>query len=563
YNGLVSVHSDLNRVVSSKTADSELSSTPDGGQPTEFEIQTLRRVSDSIPKSAWLVCVIETAERFTYYGISGPLQNYMQNPYGNPLRPGALGLGQANASSISYGFTFWMYVTPMVGAWLADSFLGRFRTISWGAAIYVCGLLVLFVSSFPFSLERGGGLGGFIASLFLIGTGAGAIKANVSVLIFDQYTETKQKIRTLKSGERVIVDPQATITNIYMIYYNILCIGCLSGIPATYIELRIGFWATFLLPFCVFWIAIAALAFGRKKYVRNKPEPVLGKAFSAFGIAVRNGFNMDAAKPSYQAQHGGSAKITWDDRFVDELKRGLYACKVFIPQPISWLCYLQATNNLVSQAGTMETHGLPNDILYNFQLILEIVLIHILRTIIYPQLRKWRVPLGPVRRITAGFVFGTLAIAWAAIVQKIIYSAGPCYDAPLKCDASQGGKLPNHVHIMVQFPAYILFALNEIFSAITAHEYAYTKAPKSMKSVVGALNFITVAVAALLGIAVSRAAKDPGLTTMYGVLAGVYFVVTCLFWYFCHGYDKLEDELFDLDATNTVEREQPSRPTDQ
>jgi POT family proton-dependent oligopeptide transporter len=132
--------------------------------------------------------------------------------------------------------------------------------------------LVLFVTSLPYSLEHGAGLGGFIVALFLIGTGAGGIKSNVSVLIFEQYTETKQKVRTLKDGERVIVDPQTTISNIYMIFYNVLCIGSLSGIPATYIELRIGFWAAYLVPFCVFWIAVAALVIGRKRYGQCLPN---------------------------------------------------------------------------------------------------------------------------------------------------------------------------------------------------------------------------------------------------------------------------------------------------
>ncbi|KAK6073647.1 Di/tri peptide transporter 2 [Seiridium cupressi] len=538
------------QVTSAKLDDSELANTPDGGTPNEYEKNSLRLVSDKMPVAVWLVCVVETAERFAYYGMAGPLQNYMQNPYGSALRPGALGLGQANASSISYGFTFWMYLTPVLGGIIADSWLGRYRTICIAVSIYLCGLLLLFVTSLPYSLEHGAGLGGFIAALFLIGTGAGGIKSNVSVLIFEQYTETKAKILTLpKTGERVIVDPQTTISNIYMIFYNVLCIGCLSGIPATYIELRVGFWAAYLVPFCVFWIAIAALVLGRKKYVRNTPQPVLGKALKALGIAIRGGFKMDAAKPSYRAQRGGSTShITRDDKFVEELKRGLYACRVFIPLPIAWLCYLQAANNLVSQAGSMETHGLPNDILYNFELLVEIVLIHIMRTVIYPLLRKWRIKTGPIRRITAGFLAGVLAIAWAAIVQKIVYSAGPCYEYPLACEASEGGTIPNRVNVMLQFPCYVLFALSEALFAITAAEYAYTKAPRSMKSVVAALNLLTVAVASALGIAVSRAAADPGLTVMYAVLAAVYFVVTCLFYYFCHSYDQLEDELFDLDA---------------
>ncbi|KAH8201467.1 hypothetical protein TruAng_004391 [Truncatella angustata] len=160
--------------------DDEFVNTPDGEVPNEYERSKLRLVSDKIPLSAWLVCIVETAERFSYYGTAGPLQNYMQNPYGSGLRPGALGLGQANASSIWYGFNLYMFVTPLVGGVIADSWLGRYRTICWGVAFQLAGLLIIFLTSLPYSLEHGAGLGGLIATLVLLGTASGGIKSNVS-----------------------------------------------------------------------------------------------------------------------------------------------------------------------------------------------------------------------------------------------------------------------------------------------------------------------------------------------------------------------------------------------
>ena len=47
-------------------------------EPTEQEKLTLRRVADKLPKSAWLVAVIELCERFAYYGLSGPFQVSLQ-----------------------------------------------------------------------------------------------------------------------------------------------------------------------------------------------------------------------------------------------------------------------------------------------------------------------------------------------------------------------------------------------------------------------------------------------------------------------------------------------------
>ena len=61
-------------------------------EPTEEDRATLRKVSDKLPWSAFLVAVVELCERFTYYGLSGPFQNYIQNSYHDPSGlPGAIG----------------------------------------------------------------------------------------------------------------------------------------------------------------------------------------------------------------------------------------------------------------------------------------------------------------------------------------------------------------------------------------------------------------------------------------------------------------------------------------
>ena len=51
----------------------------------------LRRVPGKLPLSAWLVIIIEACERFCYFGLAGPLQNYLQNRPDNPIGPGGLG----------------------------------------------------------------------------------------------------------------------------------------------------------------------------------------------------------------------------------------------------------------------------------------------------------------------------------------------------------------------------------------------------------------------------------------------------------------------------------------
>lgn len=65
--------------------------TPDGEEPTESEKFNLRHIGESLPLSAWLVAVVELCERFTYYGMNGLFQNYIQRPFDGSEGVGALG----------------------------------------------------------------------------------------------------------------------------------------------------------------------------------------------------------------------------------------------------------------------------------------------------------------------------------------------------------------------------------------------------------------------------------------------------------------------------------------
>ena len=78
-------------------------------------------------------------------------------------------------------------------------------------------------------------------------------------------------------------------------------------------------------------------------------------------------------------------------------------------------------NNLTSQAATMVTNGIPNDVLSNLNPFSLIILIPLCDIVIYPLLRRMGVKLSPLRKITAGFFAGAAAMCWAAVVQHYIY----------------------------------------------------------------------------------------------------------------------------------------------
>lgn len=175
----------------------------------------------------------------------------------------------------------------------------------------------------------------------------------------------------------------------------------------------------------------------------------------------------------------------------------------------------------------MQLHGIPNDIMQNIDPLTIIFLIPIFDRLLYPGLRKIGIPFRPITRITWGFVFGALAMAYAAIVQQLIYSSPPCYDAPLACDTSH---MPNQVHVAVQTPTYFFMAISEILASVTGLEYAFTKAPPSMKSFVMSIFLLQSAFGSALGIALAPFAKDPKLVWMYSGLCIATIIAAGLFW---------------------------------
>ncbi|OAX80130.1 hypothetical protein ACJ72_05542 [Emergomyces africanus] len=336
-------------VLNSVSLDKENILTPDGEEPTALEKVTLQHVPENLPFSAWLVAAVELAERFTYYGMNGLFQNYIQRPFDGSLGRGALGLGRQGGTGLVTFFQFWCYVTPIFGAIVADQYLGKYMAIFWFCMVYILGLLILLLTSIPAALAHGAGLGGFVVSIIIIGIGTGGIKSNVAPLIADQYTRKKLAVKTTKKGERVIIDPALTIQRIYMVFYACINIGSLSLLATPYMERDVGFWSAFLLTLCVFLVGTAILILGRKFYVVRPPKgSIITDAFKAIWVMIRNR-NMDAPKNSFQREHGGGRTFPWNDHFVDEVKRALVACQVFAFYPIYWVVYGQFSGNFVAQ----------------------------------------------------------------------------------------------------------------------------------------------------------------------------------------------------------------------
>ncbi|EJD07116.1 PTR2-domain-containing protein [Fomitiporia mediterranea MF3/22] len=542
--------------------------------PTEEDLVALRRVPDRLPARIYSIAYVELAERFSYYGSIVVFTNFIQQPLppgsrtgagGEDGQSGALGMGQRASTGIVTFNNFWSYVTPLIGGYLADTYFGRFRTVAYSIVIALVGHVLLITSSLPDVIAKPkGALGCFVIAVIVMGIGTGGFKSNISPLIAEQYTG-KLHVRTIRSGERVLIDPALTTSRIYMYFYFFINVGALVGqIGMTYSEKYVGFWLAFLLPTVVFLTAPLVLFLGRKVYIRSPPQgSVLASALRVYRYAARGTWSWNTfetwrrqkadgfwerAKPSridkeHGSKEGKPAWVTWDDKWVDEVRRGFKACIVFVWYPVYWLSYNQIGHNLTSQAATMETHGLPNDVLANLNPFALLIFIPICDLLVYPALQRANIRFTPIKKITAGFYTCAAAMIWAAVLQHYLYKTNPCGYHASTCEDDEGNKLTSPLNVWIQSGTYVLIALSEIFASITGLEYAFTKAPKNMRSFVMGIFLLMSAISSAIGEAFVSLSEDPLLVWNYGAMGVFAFVAGTGFWFSFRRLDAEEEAL--------------------
>lgn len=545
-----------------------------GRAPTEEELHTLRRVPDKIPWNIYTIAFIELCERFSYYGTTAVFTNFIQQKlpeYSSTGasydiengQAGALGLGQRTSFALTTFNSFWQYTMPLFGAWIADSYLGRFRTIGVALIVDIIGHLILIVSGLPPVIKNpNGSLAAFTIGIIFMGVGTGGFKPNVNPLIVEQLDLERMVVRTLPSGERVIVDPAATASRVYHYFYLFINIGALTGqLAMVYCEHYVGFWLSYALPTILLCLCPLVLLWGRRRYKRVPPQgSVLGRSVKLFLLANKGRWSLNPVK-TYRDLHDGTfwesvkpsrfdaaSRPKWmdfNDAWVDEVRRGFNACAVFLWYPLFWLCYNQINNNLISQAATMKVGGVPNDVLTNLNPFALIILIPLLDLLVYPALRKMRLNPTPLKRIAIGYFVAAAAMIWACVIQYYIYQRSECgrYANGVMADGTERDCARVDISMWAQTGSYVLIAFSEIMASITSLEYAHSKAPANMRSMVQSVALFMNAISSAIGFALVSLADDPLLVWNYAVVAILAVFGGCMFWLQMRHLDGQEDEL--------------------
>ena len=131
------------------------------------------------PKGLYMLFFAEMWERFSYYGMRALLIFYLTKHW----------LFDDGKSNLIYGaYTSLVYITPVLGGYLADRYLGQRRAVLFGGILLMCG-------HFLMAVEGTGGqndpyINVFWTALAFIIVGSGFLKANISVMVGQLYKLT-------------------------------------------------------------------------------------------------------------------------------------------------------------------------------------------------------------------------------------------------------------------------------------------------------------------------------------------------------------------------------------
>lgn len=128
----------------------------------------------------------------------------------------------------------------------------------------------------------------------------------------------------------------------------------------------------------------------------------------------------------------------------------------------------------------------------------------------------------------------------------------PCGENALDCDE------PAPINVWAQALPYILIGLSEILTNVTSYEYAFSKAPENMKSLVMSVNLFMSAVSAAIGQAFTPMSKDPLYLWNYTTVACIAAVGGIAFWFCFRHLDSEEDKMNMLKKTKFIGQNKPT-----
>uniref|UniRef100_A0A1D1Y0Q7 Peptide transporter PTR3-A n=1 Tax=Anthurium amnicola TaxID=1678845 RepID=A0A1D1Y0Q7_9ARAE len=259
-------------------------------------------------KACSFVVVYEVFERMAYYGISSNLVLYFTRK---------LHMGTVSSANNVTNWAGAVFLTPILGAYVADAHLGRYWTFMVSSAVYLLGmcLLTLAVSVRPLKppachqantagCERASPLqlGVFFAALYILALGTGGTKPNISTIGADQFDDFEPRERAHK----------LSFFNWWM--FSIFLGTLFANTALVYIQDNVGWTLGYGLPTLGLAVSVVIFVAGTPFYRHKLPQ---GSPFTRMArVLVAAARKWRAPLPNDSKQ---LHELDWDDEY---LKKG-------------------------------------------------------------------------------------------------------------------------------------------------------------------------------------------------------------------------------------------------
>eukprot|EP01132_Coremiostelium_polycephalum_P008258 gene8258-10148_t len=491
--------------------------------------------NEKLPTAFKFIIGNEICERFAFYGIKTVLVLYLKD---------FMGYSPNTAVSILHSFNFIAYLLPMLGAYMADARIGKFKTILYFSLIYLVGTIFLSVSSVD-GVTGSGGPGhrspwALAIGLSLICLGTGGIKPVVTTFVGDQLTESQTGL----------------LLRVFQIFYFCINLGSVSSTIITPLLRRyVGYWLAFSIPSGLLAIAIIFFVIGRPLYrVKAVSDSIIWIFAQIVGLgiaeSIRSKFRSNYSNVAYDNEDPKTrhwvdrSKIKFDKKLVDASKAALNVFLVFVPMPFFWAMYDQSSSRWTLMSSNMNltlfgSFTIQPEQIQTLNPLTVMIFIPVIEFCIYRPLRKLNINFKPLYRMCVGM--------WLAVITFILSMF-----VQLKIDNSP----PNSVPVYWLIPQYLVLTFAEIFISVTGLEFAYSQAPSNMKSIIMSGWYLSISMGNLFVVFVVDGISLPKQWIEYLFFAGVMSFFNFIFMIIAYRFQPINPELLKDDKL-IITTEQP------
>ncbi|KAL2512972.1 Protein NRT1/PTR FAMILY 8.1 [Abeliophyllum distichum] len=485
------------------------------------------RTADKQTTGGWkaspFIIVNEVAERLAFFAIAVNMVAYLVREMHQTL---------PNAATHVTDWIGAAYVLTLLGAFLADAYLGRFRTIIIFSCVYSVGMVLLTLSAsieslhppkctkkpcIPASTSQTSIL---YCSLALIALGTGGIKPCVSSFGADQFD---------MSDEKEVVKKYS----FFNWFFFAINMGALLGITLlVYIQVEFGWTWGFAIPTVAMFCSVLILAAGFPKYRYQKPT---GSVFTRFfqvvvasfrnhckGVEVGRGGDLfevntresdifGARKLAHTEQYRfldkaavvrdveGNTKNRWrlcTVTQVEEFKSFIRILPIWASTIALSISFAQLSTFFLSQAAKMDRKlgphfEIPSGSVPVFSAINALILVPVYEKLIVPYLRiKTGHPRGitSLQRMGIGLFVSILALFSAALVEKM----------------RRNHSNPSSLSVFWLFPQCFLIGTAEVFTYVGQLEFFYDEATDGTRSISSALFLSEIGIGSWISTAIVK-----------------------------------------------------------